>query len=76
MRNSMVYVETDGQRRRHTSPSSKPSRSSHLRRTFWSYYIHLPYYLLSPLESLWLHAFCLAVASLGLYAIVKYCSPL
>ncbi|AQZ13130.1 (ZYRO0E06820g) [Zygosaccharomyces parabailii] len=76
MKSSMVYVETDRQRRRRTAQSGTSSRSNQLHRTFWSYYIHLPYYLLSPGESLWLHGLFLFIASLGLFAVVKYCSPL
>lgn len=69
---SLYYVETDAQRSRrlHDRPNSI---AGFFRKTFWAYYIHLPFYGLTNGDALCLHTFCLTLMSLGLFGVVKYC---
>ncbi|QGN15868.1 protein TSC3 [Kluyveromyces marxianus] len=39
---------------------------------YWAYYVHLPYYLMTPLDAFCLHTICLVIVSLSLFGLLKY----
>lgn len=71
-RSTMYYVETSAQRSHRLNINPNPI-AQFLRRTYWAYYVHLPFYGLTQLDSFWLHTFFLTLMSLGLFGVVKYC---
>ncbi|AQZ09485.1 TSC3 (YBR058C-A) [Zygosaccharomyces parabailii] len=71
-RSTMKYVETDAQRCQRLQTKTN-SLAQLIRRTFWTYYIHLPFYVITQGDAFWLHMFCLTIMSLGVFGIVKYC---
>lgn len=71
-RSTMYYVETSAQRSQRLNIYPNPV-AQFLRRTYWAYYAHLPFYGLTKLDAFWLHTFFLTLMSLGVFGVVKYC---
>ncbi|CAR30964.1 hypothetical protein ZYGR_0P02680 [Zygosaccharomyces rouxii] len=69
---TMEYVETNAQRNKRLNERVN-LWSKILHKTFFNYYIHLPFYVITQGDAFLLHTFCLTIVSLGLFGIVKYC---
>ncbi|GAV54536.1 hypothetical protein ZYGR_0AM00740 [Zygosaccharomyces rouxii] len=70
--NTMKYVETNAQRNKRLNGHGS-LWAKFLHKTFFNYYIHLPFYVITQGDAFWLHTFCITIMSLGLFGIVKYC---
>ncbi|CAI4262234.1 CAS_1a_G0002470.mRNA.1.CDS.1 [Saccharomyces cerevisiae] len=74
-KSSMVYIPTtkEAKRRNGKSEGILNTIEEVVEKLYWTYYIHLPFYLMASFDSFFLHVFFLTIFSLSFFGILNYC---
>lgn len=73
---SLEWVPTMKQVRAHSKGKYNTISSkidNFVSQLYWTYYVHLPFYIMTSDDAFIVHLLFLSVFSLGIFGIIKYC---